>query len=636
MRFGIALVVVLSVIVGLFALGGGGLLVIRGQADQLQANITSDLKTGQSELEAANASLKLANSTRDTTKIDAAKQHFSRARTSFDSAERQVDQSVVLRGLESAPAYGHLARTRHDAVDALSAMGKALADAGLQASDLDSKLLTKSPDAQPGQLLLTVLKGAGPAIQAIHDDLKAAQAAATSVDPSIVPGAQRAAFLKARSQIGTALSAVEEMQRLLPPLVELLGGNGARTYLVEQVNPAELRPGGGFIGSYSLMQADGGSLKLAKSGNSYDIAPRVGVGQKGYVTPPGPLKEFVPTASWSFVDSNFFPDFPSNAKTAERFVDPALAKPVDGVLSIDYFVVADILSVTGPLQVPGYSVTLTADNLVSTLVSLDLQQLYAHKAILGAVSGPLLQRILTLPPSDWPKLISALEQAAAQRHLQAYFNNGAVQAEMDRFGWSGIMNPNQASDFMMDVESNLGGTKANYYVKRVFTVRLSRSGQVLHHQVLVDVWDTMPKQTPPYNNYYHGYFRLFVSGTAFGMSNNLVRPKYAGPAPPSGYRMLDGWLPAVAGLGGHKQAVFSYDTPWSPDQEGTVQMYWQKQPGTVEDEIHVTWLDEAGQASTANGKLTQDEVVNLGPNGVTMASVAAAKAQIPSLSLGSG
>ena len=43
-------------------------------------------------------------------------------------------------------------------------------------------------------------------------------------------------------------------------LTEVLGGNGARNYLIEQVNPAELRPGGGFIGTFSVLRADHGAL----------------------------------------------------------------------------------------------------------------------------------------------------------------------------------------------------------------------------------------------------------------------------------------------------------------------------------------------------------------------------------------
>jgi hypothetical protein len=50
---------------------------LKGQAEQLQAQLTVQIQTGQSELEAAKGSLKLANPTPDETLIALAKTHIS-------------------------------------------------------------------------------------------------------------------------------------------------------------------------------------------------------------------------------------------------------------------------------------------------------------------------------------------------------------------------------------------------------------------------------------------------------------------------------------------------------------------------------------------------------------------------------
>jgi len=120
----------------------------------------------------------------------------------------------------------------------------------------------------------------------------------------------------------------------VPVLTDVLGANGARTYLVEQVKPAELRAGGGSIGTVSLIRAGQGVLKLTRSGDAYELAAgRAAPGQPGYVAPPGPLREFVPNFRWSFVDSNFFPDFPSNAKATEQFAQPRLGPSTESFRS---------------------------------------------------------------------------------------------------------------------------------------------------------------------------------------------------------------------------------------------------------------------------------------------------------------
>jgi hypothetical protein len=210
---------------------------------------------------------------------------------------------------------------------------------------------------------------------------------------------------------------------------------------------------------------------------------------------------------------------------------------------------------------------------------------------------------------------------------------------MNRFAWSGQINPTHATDCLLEEESNLGGTKANYFVARSYTVQLTQLGSVLHHKITVDVTDNMPVfpgsiyYAAP-GTYYHAYMRLYTCGAVSGATNNLVRPKYPSPSAPAGMHVLDGWLPAIAGLGGHKQAVFEYDTPWEADSQGSDHIYWQKQPGTTNDKIQVIWAGLDHHEYTATGQLAQDQVINLELGGVSLTAGQPAQAKIPTISLG--
>jgi len=611
---------------------------VKGQAAQLQAELTAHLQSGQNELEAAKANLKLANANHDETLIAQTKAHFTAAKAQFMIAGQIADDSQLLGRLEGLPAVGDLARSRHTAVDGIAAMGAAISDAGQELADLDGQLIKPtSAGGQEGHTLLTVLDQTDTSLVKVRADFERAQKAAAQVDTKVLPAGQQATFVKARDTITSALAGIDEFERLVPVLTEVLGGNGVRTYLVEQVNPAELRPGGGFIGTYSVLQADHGTLKLIKSGDAAQLsATRAAAGQPGYVLPPGPLHEFVPNTSWSFIDSNFFPDFPSNAKAGESFAQPQLGTHIDAVISIDYYTVAKLLALTGPLSVPGYGITVDANNFISEVVQHDIAGDAVHKAILSAIAGPLMDRVSTLPPDRWPALIGALNDLAAARHLQGYFNNDTVEQEIDRVGWSGTLHPTVSQEYMMEVEANLGGTKANYFVNRHFTVELTRQGGILHHKVTVDLVNNMPRfYGPEYSgNFYHAYLSLYVAATASSTSDNLRAVKYPDPAPPSGTVMVDGWLPQVPGSGGHAQAVFEYNTPWQVVEKGQEQIYWQKQPGTLDDKVDVTWHDGSGHTYTASGDLGQDRVITLTPTGVTLTPGQPAQAQLPSLSLG--
>jgi hypothetical protein len=630
----LAAVLIVVVVAGLGVAADLGYSSLKSRASQLQANLTAYLQAGQRELEAGKSSLKLANSKHDVKLVADAVVHFDAAAGHFIAARQLADSSRLLKYLEIAPAVGDTARSSHAAVDAIAEMGAAISAAGHELSALDGHLLKPAAGGPAGRTLLTALNQAQASLVKVRADLVRAQKAAASVDVRVVPEGQQGTLLKARDTITVALAGLDEFERLVPVLTEVLGGNGARTYLIEQVNPAELRAGGGFIGTYSLLRADHGTLTVIKSGDAYNLAdPRPSPGQPGFIPQPTPYREIIPNTSWSFVDSNIYPDFASNGLAAEHFVQPRVGVKVDGVISMDYYTVAKMLELTGPIAVPGFGTTLSATTFVPQIVAADIAGSAFHKAILAAVAGPLMQRVSALPPDRWPALITDLNTLAGQRHLQVYFNNGVVNSEIDRVGWSGALNPTSTQDYMMEVESNYYGDKVNYFLTRHYSVIFTRQGAKLHHQVTVDFVNSTRCFSYDRTSY-KANLRLFVGANASALKSNLIPVKYRNPAPPTGARALDGWQPDVLCAGGRGRAVFQFDTPWAVHDRGLAQIYWQKQPGTLNDRIDVTWIDGNGHTYKMSGNLSQDRIISLSPNGVTLLTGRPAQATLPSLSLG--
>jgi hypothetical protein len=592
------------------------------------------LQAGQQELELGRTSLTQANAKRDVGLTTQAADHFASAKTQFLAAKNLSDTSRLLRDLEQIPAAGSYVYSRHTTVNAVAEMGVALSDAGQELSNLDGQLI-KPPGPGPAtHTMLTVLDQTQASLVKVRLNLDRAQRAAEHVDVSVLPVPQQATFLKARNAIAAAESGLDEFGRLVPVLKDVLGGNGPRTYLIEQVDPAELRAGGGFIGTYSLLRADQGRLTVIKSGDAYDLAePRPQANQPGFIAQVGPLREVIPYVSWSFVDSNVYPDFASNAKAAEKFVEPRLGVKLDGVISMDYYVVAKMLELTGPLTVPGIGTTVDASSIIPLLVNGAIAADVAHKAIVSALAGTLMQRVASLPPDRWPALISALNDLAATRHLQAYFNAGNAQTEITRVGWSGGVNPTRARNYMMEIESNYYGDKANYFLSRHYTVVLTRHGPTLHHRLTIDLVNAMPTGLSDRTTYKVNV-RLYVGAGTSSASHNLRPVKYANPTPPAGTELMDGWMADVNCCGGRGQAVFEYDTPWSARDSGGDQIYWQKQPGVVNDTVDVTWNDGSGHTYKVSGDLNQDRVITLTSSWVTLTAGQPARAVLPNLSLG--
>jgi uncharacterized protein DUF4012 len=610
-----------------------GYVNLKGRVDRLQAQLTTTLQAGQRELEAGKTSLQAANTKHDTTLVADAVAHFAAAKTQFQAAGEIADNSKLLRYLEDVPAVGSLAHSRHVAISGIADMGVAISDAGQGLADLDVLLIQPPAAGQGGRNLLTVLGQAKAGLVTIRANLQRAQKAAAKVEVSVLPGGQQPTFTKAVSTIESALSGLDEFDRLVPVLEEILGGNGTRTYLIEQVNPAELRAGGGFIGTYSLLQADHGQLSVIKSGDAYDLAdPRPQPGETGFIPQPSPLREIIPTISWSFVDSNIYPDFPSNAKAALDFVKHRIATKIDAVISMDYYTVAKMLELTGPLDVPGHGLTVDAVSFISQMVQRDIAGDPVRKSILSALAGPLMQRISSLPPDRWPALIAAFNSLAAQRHLQAFFTNSTVQTEISRVGWSGTVNPNREQNYLMEVESNYSGNKVNYALSRHYSLVLTRAGRVLHNRLTITLVNPTPDGSYD-RTYYHADVRLFVNAEATVPTSNLTPVKFANPGPPVGLKMSDGWM-KVECCGSRGQVVFLWDTVWPVTDKGLARVYWQKQPGTVLDKVDVTWVDSNGHSFSVSGDLGQDQLITLSPTGVNLGPAQTAPATLPSLSLG--
>ncbi|MFA5025872.1 MAG: DUF4012 domain-containing protein, partial [Candidatus Shapirobacteria bacterium] len=76
-----------------------------------------------------------------------------------------------------------------------------------------------------------------------------------------IPGRFREELIKLRDQIAVERNTAEDIRKILPILPELLGLDGKRReYMVLLQNENELRPSGGFIGSYAIMGFEGGKF----------------------------------------------------------------------------------------------------------------------------------------------------------------------------------------------------------------------------------------------------------------------------------------------------------------------------------------------------------------------------------------
>lgn len=135
---------------------------------------------------------------------------------------------------------------------------------------------------------------------------------------------------------------------------EMLGFKKAQTYLVLFLNNTEIRPGGGFIGTYAVVKVDKGNPELLKTEGT-EVLDYSTPGEN-LPEPPKPLKEQVLVEKWYFRDSNWSPDFRSSTeKSLElyRLEKGIEADNIDSVVAFTPTLIEELLKITGPINVRG-------------------------------------------------------------------------------------------------------------------------------------------------------------------------------------------------------------------------------------------------------------------------------------------
>lgn len=628
--------------------GLAGVYYARHEVSRITGSVAAEFRAGQAAIESGKAELKRAAGGQDMAGIRRSQAQFAAAAADFQAGAAVIDGSRLVLIAQAVPLLGsRIVTPRVQAVDRLGAMGVALSGAASAAAGVDLTITAPDPHGLKGAPhLLAALERSQSQLSVVQSLLLVAQSEAHQVDPSLLPGSEQATFHKSLGSIDKAAGGIVAFNRLVPSLFEILGGNGPRTYLIEQVNPAELRSGGGFLGTASIARADHGKLTILSSGDVYTLeGRRATYGESGYIAPPRELAQAFPAAydhyySWVLADSNVFPGLDTNARWGQWFAQHELGVRPDGVIVMDYNAVAGLLQVTGPIQVPGYGLTFTAQNFVQQVLAQDVNQTSIHKSILAAAAQPLLQRISGLSTKQWPQLVASLNSLVTQGHFQVYFDNTAAQREMSKLGWSKAVNPTGASGFLMETEDNFAGAKSNAFLTRGYTVQLSRTASGVHHRVTVDLYDRTPWNVATSRSY-GAYVRFYVGKLAANLELSSAPGVYApiriiDPNPkdvPAGVRSAGGYLSIdMAGQNvGHYQVVFQYDTPWSPSSQGVQSIYWQKQPGTAADAVHVTW-SVGGRTYQARTDLSRDRLILLSSGGLAVKAAQAASVTLPSLS----
>jgi len=496
--------------------------------------------------------------------------HLQDAETSFAKAKKGF---FYLRPLRVVPWLGSQIR----AAEAIVVSGQSVIDALGDVLDLGGELIRLSGLSEADIRL--IMEGLSPTVT--FDDLSSETKLAILMrlnrsasdleltEAKIAIARAELSRINRDAVIAPVLGALEPVEERLAELQETIhilsiaahllpefvGIGEEKTHLILFMNNAELRPGGGFIGTYGILNMENGDIQSLDTTDVYSLdraaEPFIDV------QPPAALSRYNATSIWFFRDSNWSPDFAISAGSvlgayerevraiSESQVPPdaevagIVTPQFDGVIGFTPDWAADLLEITGPLTAGGQ--TFDAQNVFDKL---EYQVEFGYvgqgipetqrKEILAQLVDEMKSALFSLPISEWVHVLQATEAAIENKQFVLFNTDEDAQSVIQRVGWGGVIEP-KTSDKIMLVDANLAALKTDPAVERHLTYEIERndSGEyigrvtvVYNHTGIFD-WKTTRYRT---------YTRLYVpeGSELLGVQGSLLNDRTQNPTGAAG------------------------------------------------------------------------------------------------------
>lgn len=449
-------------------------------------------------------------------KDSAARLDFSSAGVNFETAYQnfwQADQELGKMGraliavLEKLPG-GSVVKSGA----ALVEVGENLARAGQSFSKMANLFLAQNLGSYfsgSGQSLTQKIGQAQDEMQTAQAAISLASAKLAEVNEADLPSDMAPAIADLKEKMPFVSEALSQLNRWSNAFLEFLGHQKAKKYLLVFQNNSESRPTGGFIGTYGVLDLNEGRITNLQVDGIFNLDGQL----YEKIVPPRPIQKI--STAWSTHDANWFADFPSSAKKIMSFYEKAGGSTADGVISLTPTVIERLLSITGPIAMPAYNATLTAENfmdLTQYKVEVDYdKQLNQPKKILADFAPLFLDRLWQVWPQRYQEILPVISEALKEKHVLFYFSDAALEKVFAEQGWGGeILSTDK--DYLAVINTNVNGFKTDRVVEQKIyhQSQVQTDGSVIDTVRIARAHRGGQSQYDWYNKVNTDYLRVYV------------------------------------------------------------------------------------------------------------------------------
>lgn len=267
-----------------------------------------------------------------------------------------------------------------------------------------------------------------------------------------------------------------------------IDGSPKKILLVFQ-NNAELRGGsGGSFGSFGIMNFNNGKFEKIDFGkNIYKIDQEFK--SKTTIEPPAELSDLV-LGQWTMKDSGWAVDGNMAMQKMQWFYEKETRDEVQGVMTIDTTAFEKILELIGPISMPEYKKTITAENFRAETEAEVHSEYFTRegnakenepKKIIGEMM-PIVMEKLFSSFTDEKQAMAFLNTGSnllKQKHIMLSVDEEKFQDRLNRYNYSGKIYDNNY-EYLSINNSNVHGFKSSLSVQSdiLLESKISASGKV--------------------------------------------------------------------------------------------------------------------------------------------------------------
>lgn len=393
-------------------------------------------------------------------------------------------------------------------------LGKNLSEAGIyfsKAFELLSKLRLKDIilSSNKDSSLITpakVLYGTELYLKKAKTSLEEAKINLSNISINSIPVEFRKDFITLKEKLPTLNNTINIIEGNFSNIIDLLGINEQKYYLLLFQNNSEIRATGGFIGSYALIKVKDAEIQEIKVDDIFNIDGQL----IEKIIPPKPIQKI--STAWSTHDANWFFDFEKSAKKISWFFEKTGNPSPDMIIALTPNLVKDILSLTGPIEVD--KILLNQNNFLELLqyrVEEVDKPTGQPKRIMAKITKKLLEKIADFSPNEISKLVKIIEKNIKQKDILFYFKNEDLQKFGNEISITGkVIDSNY--DYLAVVNSNLNGYKTDKVIEQNIdlSIKINYDGTIVDEVKVRRKHNGGDSVFPWYNKVNSNYIRIYT------------------------------------------------------------------------------------------------------------------------------